>query len=133
MSDWLLKTEPSEYNFETLTTDGRATWDGIRNGLAVKNLAQIRRGDQLLIYHTGAIKAVVGTAEAVSDAYPDPSDKKYFVVDIAPGRALKKPVTLAIIKSDGRFAGWELIRLPRLSVVPVPAQMLTYVLNLGSE
>src|SRR5438045_2961254 len=118
---WLLKTEPSTYSFQQLQHDKRSVWDGVRNPQALSFLAQIKAGDMLLVYHTGDEKAVVGTATAVSDAYSDPKlqDPKRLVVDIAAGAPLKNPVSLATIKANPAFAGWQLVRLPRLSVMPV--------------
>ena len=120
---WLLKTEPSAYAYADLVRDGRTTWDGVKNPLALKHLANVRRGDSLFVYHTGDEKAVVGVARAVGEAYPDPKKKepKLLVVDLEPVRSLAKPVTLAAIKADRRFAGFDLVRLPRLSVMPVTA------------
>ncbi|HUE39138.1 MAG TPA: EVE domain-containing protein [Candidatus Binatia bacterium] len=118
---WLFKTEPSAYSFTQLETDGRATWDGVKNPLALKHLAAVAEGDRVFVYHTGDEKAVVGVARAVSAAYADPkkSDAKLLVVDIEPVRALAKPVSLAAVKANRRFAGFDLVRLPRLSVMPV--------------
>jgi predicted RNA-binding protein with PUA-like domain len=121
---WLLKTEPSSYSFAQLQRDRRTVWDGVKNAQALKNLSQVQKGDRLLIYHTGDEKAVVGMATALSAAYPDPkkNDPKLLVVDLAPGAALSRPVTLAEIKANPKFTGWELVRLPRLSVMPVSAE-----------
>ena len=122
---WLLKTEPSTYSYAQLQQDGRTVWDGETNALALKHLAQVRKGDQLFIYHTGGEKAVVGTATALSAAYPDPTqgDPKRLVIDLAPAAPLPRPVPLAEIKADPTLRTWDLVRLPRLSVVAVsPAQ-----------
>jgi predicted RNA-binding protein with PUA-like domain len=118
---WLLKTEPSAYSFEQLQRDKRTVWDGVKNPMALKHLSQVQKGDRLLIYHTGDEKAVVGIASALTTAYPDPKkrDPKLLVVDLAPVCALTRPVTLAEIKGHPDFKGWELVRLPRLSVMPV--------------
>jgi predicted RNA-binding protein with PUA-like domain len=116
---WLVKTEPSEYPYADLEREGRAVWDGIANALAQRHLRAIRRGDELLVYHTGGEKAVVGLARAVSDPYPDPGNPRLAVVDVEPRRRLPRPVTLAAIKADPAFAGWELVRMSRLSVMPV--------------
>ena len=118
---WLFKTEPGAYSYAQLTSDGRTTWDGVKNPLALKHLAAVEKGDRVFIYHTGDEKAVVGVARATSAAYADPkkSDPKLLVIDVEPVRALAKPVSLAAIKTSGRFAGFELVRLPRLSVMPV--------------
>ncbi len=119
---WLLKTEPSAYSFAQLARDTKTVWDGVKNPQALKNLAQIAMGDELLIYHTGDEKAVVGTATAVSAAYVDPkhNDPKLLVIEIKVGSALARPVRLAEMKSNAKFAGWDLVRLPRLSVMAVP-------------
>ena len=126
---WLLKTEPSAYSYESLVRDGETTWDGVKNPLALKHLANVRRGDSVFIYHTGGEKAVVGIAHATSDAYPDPKkkDAKLLVVDLEPRTSLAKPVTLAAIKADRRFAGFDLVRLPRLSVMPVSVEQGTAI------
>ena len=121
---WLLKTEPSAYSFAALVSDGRTTWDGVKNPLALKHLASVRKGDRLFIYHTGDEKAVVGVAEAVSDPYADPkkSDPKLIVIDLKPVRGLDAPVPLAAIKARKSFGGFDLVRLPRLSVMPVSVE-----------
>jgi predicted RNA-binding protein with PUA-like domain len=118
---WLLKTEPSAYSFADLQRDQQTRWDGVKNPQALKNLRQVQKGDRLLLYHTGDEKAVVGTATALGAAYPDPkkNDPKLLVIDLAAGAPLPRPVTLAAIKANPTFQGWELVRLPRLSVMPV--------------
>ena len=123
MEHWLLKTEPTAYSFAQLQKDKRAVWDGVKNPQALKNLKQVQKGDRIFIYHTGDEKAVIGVATALSGAYPDPTktDPKLLVIAIAPVAPLPRPVTLAEIKASPKFAGWELVRLPRLSVMPVPA------------
>src|SRR2546421_9039116 len=102
VATWLLKTEPSSYSFEDLRREKRAVWDGISNPVALRNLAAVRKGDTLVIYHTGDEKSAVGLATAVSDAYPDPKleDPKRPVVDLEEKRALPKPVSLAQMKAD---------------------------------
>ena len=119
--NWLFKEEPSSYSFDALQKDGRTVWAGVRNSLAQKHLRGVKKGDRVFYYHTGNEKAVVGMARATSDAYPDPKDKtgKAVVVNIAPERALARPVTLAEIKSSKAFVTFPLTRLPRLSVMPV--------------
>jgi predicted RNA-binding protein with PUA-like domain len=118
---WLFKTEPSAYSFQQLQQDKKTIWDGIKNNLALKNLKEINKGDSILIYHTGDEKAVVGIAKALGAAYPDPGDKdgKLHAVDVGPVKKLKAPVTLASIKADTFFASLPLVRMPRLSVMPV--------------
>ena len=121
---WLLKTEPTAYSFAQLQRDRRTVWDGVKNPQALKNLAQVQQGDRLFVYHTGDEKAVVGIATALSGAYPDPkkNDPKLPVIDLAPVAPLAHPVSLAAIKANPKFNGWELVRLPRLSVMPVSAE-----------
>jgi predicted RNA-binding protein with PUA-like domain len=121
MNHWLLKTEPSTYAFADLVREQCTTWDGVKNPTALAHLRAMKNGDQALVYHTGAEKAVVGVARIVSDPYPDPAlkDPKRVVVDLAPVRALAKPVSLASIKADPRFAQFALVRISRLSVMPV--------------
>jgi len=120
---WVLKTEPSEYGFADLVRDRRTRWEGVRNPVALKHLRSMLEGDDALIYHTGNEKALVGLARIASAPYPDPSDPKLVVVDIEPVKSLRRAVTLAEIKSEPTFADLGLVRVPRLSVVPVePAQ-----------
>ena len=118
---WLFKTEPSAYSFQQLQKDTKTVWDGVKNNLALKNLSGLKKGDQILIYHTGNEKAVVGVARALSAAYPDPAKKnpKLKVVEIEPDKALPRPVTLAEIKANAKLKSFDLVRLPRLSVMPV--------------
>jgi predicted RNA-binding protein with PUA-like domain len=118
---WLVKEEPANYPFDTFVADGSTVWSGVKNPLAQKNLRAMKTGDRVFYYHTGNEKAVVGTARVTAAAYPDPKDKtgKLFVVELAPDKKLKRPVTLAEIKTSGRFADFALVRLPRLSVMPV--------------
>jgi predicted RNA-binding protein with PUA-like domain len=121
MAQWLVKEEPDHYGYEQLEADRKTVWAGVRNPLAQKHLRSIRRGDRIFYYHTGKQKAVVAVAKASSDAYADPADAsgKLFVVDIVPERQLTRPVTLAEIKADKAFASFPLVRLSRLSVMPV--------------
>ena len=120
MACFLVKTEPSTYSFADLQRDRRTVWDGVSNPVALKHLATIRKGDTVVVYHTGDEKQAVGLAVAASDAYPDPKLKnpKRPVVDLAADRALPKPVTLSAAKADAVLKGTELARLPRLSVMP---------------
>lgn len=121
---WLFKTEPSEYSYDDLEREKKAVWDGVSNNLALKNLREVRLGDEILVYHTGNEKAVVGIAEAVSEPYPDPSinDEKQVVVNLKPKRRLARPVTLNEIKANEALREFDLVRLPRLSVMPVAGQ-----------
>jgi predicted RNA-binding protein with PUA-like domain len=119
--NWLVKEEPTHYSFDDLLRDRKTSWTGVRNALAQKHLRGIRKGDRIFFYHTGDEKAVVGTARAVGDAYPDPADAagKLYAVDVAPVAKLSSPVTLASIKADASFASFPLVRMSRLSVMPV--------------
>jgi len=121
MAQWLLKEEPETYSYAQLERDGKTIWAGVRNPLAQKHLQSIRKGDRLFYYHTGKEKAVVAIAKATSDAYVDPSfpTGKLYVVDVAPEKKLPSPVTLASIKADKAFASFPLVRMSRLSVMPV--------------
>ena len=118
---WLLKTEPDHYSFADLERDGQTVWDGVANNAALKFMRSMVPGDLALIYHTGDERQAVGLAEITSLPYPDPlgTDAKLIVVDLRPLQPLKQPVTLAAIKADPFFVGFELIRQARLSVVPV--------------
>jgi predicted RNA-binding protein with PUA-like domain len=121
MAQWLVKEEPEHYAYDQLVRDGKTVWAGVRNPLAQKHLRGIRRGDRIFYYHTGKEKAVVAVATATSDAYPDPKDAsgRLFVVDISPVRTLQRSVTLAEIKADRSFDSFPLVRMARLSVMPV--------------
>ena len=131
--NWLFKEEPSSYSYEALEKDGGTLWSGVKNPLAQKHLRSVRKGDRILYYHTGAQKAVVGVARAVDDARADPKDPagKRAVVQIAPERPLHRPVSLAEIKANGTFATFLLVRLPRLSVMPVSDREWTEIERLS--
>jgi predicted RNA-binding protein with PUA-like domain len=119
---WILKTDADTYTFDQLVSDRRTVWDGISNALALKHLRSMAKGDRALIYHTGDEKAVVGLATVASAPYPDPKakDARLTVVDIQAGDRLPTPVSLATIKADPAFADLGLVRMSRLSVIPVP-------------
>jgi predicted RNA-binding protein with PUA-like domain len=119
--NWLIKEEPTHYSFDDLLRDKRTSWTGVRNPVAQKHLQSIRQGDRIFFYHTGDVKAVVGVAKAASAPYPDPEDKagKFYAIDVAAVKKLKSPVTLAAVKADKAFASFPLVRISRLSVMPV--------------
>ena len=119
--NWLFKEEPTHYSFDELVKDKKAVWSGVKNPLAQKHLRGVAKGDRIFYYHTGDEKAVVGIATALGNAYPDPNDKsgKAAVVDVAPVRKLDRPVTLGEIKADPSFSAFPLVRISRLSVMPV--------------
>ncbi|QJW93932.1 EVE domain-containing protein [Frigoriglobus tundricola] len=134
MAHWLFKEEPGSYSFADLQRDGTATWSGVANALAQKHLRAVKKGDRVFFYHTGDEKAVVGVMEVTADPTPDPEDEagKRVVVTVKPVRALKSPVTLAAIKADKAFAAWELVRVARLSVMPVPDEIWAKVEKMGA-
>lgn len=119
--NWLFKEEPTHYGYDDLVKDKKATWSGVRNPLAQKHLRSVKKGDRIFYYHTGDEKAVVGMCKALGDAYADPGDTsgKASVVDVASVQKLARPVTLAEIKSDASFKDFPLVRISRLSVMPV--------------
>jgi predicted RNA-binding protein with PUA-like domain len=118
---WLFKEEPTHYSFDDLVRDKRTQWSGVRNALAQKHLRSVKKGDYIFYYHTGDEKSVVGIAKALNDAYPDPKDLagKAAVVDVAPVKKLARPVTLAEIKAKASMKEFPLVRISRLSVMPV--------------
>ncbi len=119
--NWLFKEEPANYSFDAFVRDTKTVWSGVKNPLAQKHLHAVKKGDRVFYYHTGSEKAVVGIAKALKDAYPDPDDStaRLAVVDIAPVKKLPRPVTLAEIKADPAFRTFPLVRISRLSVMPV--------------
>ena len=130
---WLVKTEPGTYSWSQLERDGRTVWDGVKNALALKHLGQIAAGDEVLVYHTGDEKAAVGIARATRGAYPDPrqKDERLLVVDLEAVRALQRPVPLAEMRANAALAGFDLLRLPRLSVMPVSAAHWSQILRMA--
>jgi len=135
MAHWLLKTEPDCYAWENLARDKRTAWDGVANNTALKHLRSMKKGDDAVVYHTGGERCAVGIAKIVSDPYPDPKeeDDRLVVVDLKPTRKLVRPVTLDEIRADKAFVGWDLLRISRLSVVPVPDKMWNRLLELSNS
>jgi predicted RNA-binding protein with PUA-like domain len=121
MAYWLFKEEPSHYSFDDLVRDKKARWDGVENNLALKHMRSIAKGDRIFFYHTADEKAVVGIMEVVKGPYPDPKkhDSRLVVVDVKPVSRLRRPVTLAEIKATPKFSDFALVRISRLSVMPV--------------
>ena len=132
---WLVKEEPEHYNFDQFVADGKTVWSGVRNPVAQKNLRAMKKGDRVFFYHTGKEKAVVGTAKVSVPAYPDPNDKsgKLVVVELVPDQKLRRPVTLAEIKAVKRFADFPLVRIPRLSVMPVTDEQWEAIETMARE
>ncbi len=125
MNHWLVKQEPTTYSYDLLERDKKTTWDGVHNNLALKHMRLMKKGDMAFFYHTGDEKQVVGIIEIVTNSYPNPKedDERFVVVDVKPVSRLKKPVTLDDIKKDKKFKDWELLRISRLSVMPVPKNL----------
>jgi predicted RNA-binding protein with PUA-like domain len=132
-NSWLLKTEPTTYSYDQLEKEGRTTWDGVRNNLALAHLRTMKAGDRVLIYHTGAEKAVIGLAKVAKAAYSDPKqdDPKLVVVDVIPERRLERPVTLAEVKAEASLKDLALVRMGRLSVMPVTPAQWKRLLEMG--
>lgn len=118
MTNFLLKTEPSDYSFDDLVREKQTVWSGVKNPVAIRHLLSMKKGDRLVIYHTGDVKAAVGLATVVS-ADTDPKSPTDPIVLIAAGKPLASPVTLATIKSEKLFASSPLVKIGRLSVVPL--------------
>ena len=134
-SYWLVKSEPAKYAFADLQRDGRTVWDGVRNNQAALYLKAMRLGDQVLYYHSQEGLAVVGVAEVVREAFPDPTDPsgRYVAVEFAPVRALARPVTLAEMKANPDLAGMAMFRQFRLSVCPVQPAEWAAILAMAGE
>jgi predicted RNA-binding protein with PUA-like domain len=133
MACWLAKTEPSTYSWQQLVKEKRARWDGVRNSEARNNLRAMKKGDEVLIYHSGDDKAVVGIASVAKTAYQDPTtdDERWVCVDLVPVRALAKPVPLAAVKAQPALAAMKLVTHSRLSVMPVSAAESRAILALA--
>jgi predicted RNA-binding protein with PUA-like domain len=130
---WILKTEPSIYSWDDLVREGKTVWEGVANAAALINLRAMSIGDEALIYHSGDGKAIVGIARIARGPYPDPKldDPKRVVVDVTPVRPLAQPVTLATIKADRGLATLALVRISRLSCLPVSAEHRAILRTLG--
>lgn len=127
MAKWLVKTEPGEYSLEDLERERVTTWDGVSNLLALKHMRSMRRGDEVLIYHTGRERSIVGVGTVNREADVNPADGGE-AVDIAFNRRLAAPVRLAFLREQAELSTWELLRLPRLSVMPVPDDVYVQIL-----
>lgn len=135
MNYWLIKTEPETYSWEDFVKLGRDHWDGVRNFKARNNIKSMKVGDQCLFYHSVSEKSVVGIAEVVKEYYPDPTteDHRWYVMDVVPLRKLKRPVTLAEVKADGRLDQMKLVTHSRLSVQPVTREEFDIILELSEQ
>lgn len=135
---WLAKQEPDGprgYNFETLKKDKKTVWDEVHNNLALKHMREMKDGDLVLFYHTGDERQAVGIMEIVSEPYPNPKEdnKRFIVVDVKYKKSLKRPVTLDEIKKQKTFQNWELIRISRLSVMPVPKHIWDAIIDISQN
>ena len=135
MAYWLLKTEPGSYSWSDLRRDKKTPWNGVTNTTALKHIRTMKKGDLALIYHTGDERAAVGVAEVTSNPYPDPkaNDEKIVIVDVKAKKPLPRPVGLDVMKADKTFAGFDLLRIGRLSVVPVPQAMWERIMELAKR
>jgi predicted RNA-binding protein with PUA-like domain len=130
MAYWLVKEEPTHYSFADLERDGATEWDGVHHPLALRHLKAMRLGDEVLVYHTGTERAIRGIAQVTGAPHPDPSDDRgSWSVPIRPLRPLRRAVTLAELKGDRSFAGFDLLRLGRLTVMPVPRPLWARLLK----
>lgn len=121
MNHWLLKTEPAEWSWADQVAKGVEPWTGVRNNLAARHMRAMRQGDRCFFYHTGEERRIVGIVEVAREFYPDPADAagRFGIVDVRTLAPLPRPVTLGEIKADARFAGLDLVRQSRLSVMPI--------------
>jgi len=131
MNYWLVKTEPETFSWDDLVREKKSVWDGVRNFQARTNLKAMKKDDVVFIYHTGDEKAIIGLATIVKEAYPDPKDKDWVVVEISPDKKLKKPVSLAQIKSTKKLSNMVLVKASRLSVQPVREDEFKLVIELS--
>lgn len=132
---WLCKQEPSTYNIEQLKKEKTTVWDDVHNNLALKHMTQMKNGDLAFFYHTGDEKQVVGIMEIISNPYPNPKEKnpRFVVVDVKYKKHLDNPVTLDQIKTNKKFKDWELLRISRLSVMPVPSKIWEEILKISQK
>jgi len=132
---WLGKQEPSSYNFDSLEKEKKTSWDDVHNNLALKHMREMKKGDLAFFYHTGDERQVVGIMEITSDPYPNPKEKnpRFITVDVKFKRRLARPVTLDEIKENPKFANWDLLRISRLSVMPVPPKIWDEIVKISQK
>ena len=138
MNYWLAKQEPSGprgYNILQLQKDKKTIWDGVHNNLALKHIRNMKKGDLMFFYHTGDERQVVGIMSVISNPYPNPEEenKRFVVIDVKFKKLLKTPVTLDTIKKQKKFKDWELLRISRLSVMPVPKIIWDYIIKMSQK
>jgi len=132
---WMVKQEPESYSWDDFVKDGRTDWSGVRNYQARNNLRSMKVGDRVLFYHSGKEKAVVGLAEVVKGAYPDPTadDPQWVAVDLKPSKPLGSPVPLAAIRYDKRLSDLPLIRQSQLSVMSLTKDEFDAIVGMGNS
>lgn len=130
---WMVKQEPETYSWDDFVKDGKTDWSGVRNYQARNNLREMKTGERVLFYHSGKVKEVVGVAEVVKGAYPDPTadEEQWVAVDLKPIKPLKNPVPLAAIRYDKRLAELPLIRQSQLSVMPLTKDEFDIIVTTG--
>ena len=138
MNYWLAKQEPSGprgYNILQLQKDKKTMWDGVHNNLALKHIRNMKKGDVVFFYHTGNERQVVGIMSVTSNPYPNPDEenKRFVVVDVKFKKLFKAPVTLDMIKKHKKFKDWELLRISRLSVMPVPKLIWDDIIKMSQK
>ena len=133
MKHWLVKSEPGTFSFDRLVKEGVACWDGVRSYAARNHLRDMKKGDAVLFYHSGDSKSIVGVASVVKESYQDPTteEEAWVAVDLKAVKALKNPVPLAAIKAEKELKNIGLIRIPRLSVMPLTAEEFTHLSQMG--
>ena len=135
MAYWLVKSEPFKYSWEQFVKDGQTHWDGVRNYAARNNLRAMKKGDEVLYYHSNEGLEIVGIAKVVKESYQDPTtdEEAWVVVDLKPVRKLKKPVGLKDVKEEGRLQNMDLLRLGRLSVQSVKDEEWKVIMEMAGE
>ncbi len=135
MKYWLVKSEPAKYSWQQFLKDKKTSWDGVRNYAARNNLRDMKKGDEVLFYHSNEGMEIVGVAMVVKEAYQDPTteDKNWVVVDLKPVKPLKKPVTLVDIKAEPKFDNMELVKNSRLSVQKVTPDEWKLIMTMSGE
>jgi predicted RNA-binding protein with PUA-like domain len=132
-SFWLVKQEPSSYSWSDFVSEGRTSWTGVRNYAARNNLRRMRKGDEVLFYHSGEEKSVVGVAQVVRPAYHDPTAgaEDWSTIDLKPVRPLKRPVSLHEIKQEPLLKKIPLVRQSRLSVMPLSSKEFEIIVSMA--
>ena len=132
---WLVKQEPKSYNFSILKKDKKTVWDGVHNNLALKHINNMKKGDLILFYHSGYEKQVVGIIQVSSKPYsnPEETNERFVVVDVKYKKELQNPVTLSEMKKQKKFKNWELLRISRLSVMPVPKEIWNSIIKMSKK